>query len=573
MTNPSVFLSYSHDSAAHKAWVRKLAEDLRHGGVDATLDQWDLKAGADLVAFMEAGIRRAERVLLVCTSNYVRKAEQRKGGAGYEGMIVTSHVARSTDTVKFIPLVRDNASDPLLPDFLGPRFWLDFRDDHLYDERLEDLLRELHDQPRFRKPPLGRPAFLKGPAEPRRQPPAGNPGPAADQPAASPRAGGPEPQANEPRKANPQEAKAPEVEPQDAPPPQAGPPAQASPPPQAQQPPPDRVPPKASIPGLPSQPLALETARILRQGNGWQLEKRPLQVERALLPLGDGEGLPLLWIPAGEFVMGSPGDEPERADREGPQHRVRLEGFWLGQTPVTQAQWRVVAKLVPPLGKSWLRELKAAPSYFQPEADKSASMGRFALLPGEASSDQRPVERVSWHDAIEFCRRLDTLLPTHSGLRCSLPSEAQWEYACRAESSTAFAFGETLTPELANYHGKWPYANGPNGEGRQQTTPVGMFAANAWGLQDMHGNVWEWCLDHLHDSYRDAPFAGGAWLDSEPVNMQTNDDRSRLLRGGSWSGRPRNCRSACRGSTRPYQADDDFGFRVVCLPQDASLNS
>ncbi|MBM5818237.1 MAG: hypothetical protein FJ083_17220, partial [Cyanobacteria bacterium K_Offshore_surface_m2_239] len=152
-------------------------EDLRHGGVDATLDQWDLKAGADVVAFMAAGIRRADRVLLVCTSTYVSKAEQRKGGVGYEGLIVTSQVARAIDTVKFIPLVRDNASEPLLPDFLGPRLWLDFRDDRLYGERLEELLRELHDQPRFRKPPLGRPAFLAVTAEaseptvPVRQPP------------------------------------------------------------------------------------------------------------------------------------------------------------------------------------------------------------------------------------------------------------------------------------------------------------------------------------------------------------------------------------------------------------------
>ncbi len=354
---------------------------------------------------------------------------------------------------------------------------------------------------------------------------------------------------------------------------------QASPPPQAQQPPPDRVPPQAgrppdgvppmaSIPGLPSQPLALETARILRQGNGWQVEKRPLQVERALLPLGDGESLPLLWIPAGEFVMGSPGDEPERMDREGPQYRVRLEGFWLGQTPVTQAQWRVVAKLVPPLGQSWLRELKAAPSYFQPEADTSDSTGRFALLPGEASSDQRPVERVSWHDAIEFCRRLVTLLPTDSGLRCRLPSEAQWEYACRAESSTPFPFGETLSPELANYDGNYTYANGPKGYYRKQTTPVGMFPANAWGLHDMHGNVWEWCLDHWHDTYRNAPFAGEAWLDSEPVNMQANDDRSRLLRGGSWGSHPGNCRSACRDDGHPGSRGHDVGFRVCCLPQD-----
>lgn len=320
--------------------------------------------------------------------------------------------------------------DTLPPDFLGPRFWLDFRHDHLYDERLEDLLRELHDQPRFRKPPLGRPAFLKGLAEPVSQPAVG---------------------------------------------------------------------------------------------------------------VGDGPD-----PEAGQFAMGSPSDEPERSEDEGPQHRVRLEGFWLGQTPVTQAQWRVVAKLVPPLGQRWLRELKAAPSCFQPEADKSASIGRFALLPGEASTDQRTVERVSGHDAIEFCRRLDTLLPTDSGLRCSLPSEAQWEYACRAESSTPFASGETLTPELANCAGSVSCANGPNGDDRRKTTPVGMFAANAWGLQDMHGNVWEWCLDHCHDSDRNAPFSGEAWLDAVPVNRQANEDRSRLLRGGSWYDGPGDCRLAWR---------------------------
>lgn len=163
MSNPAVFLSYSHDCDAHKAWMRKLAEDLRRG--------------ADVVAFMEAGIRRADRVLLVCTSNYVRKAEQRKGGAGHEGMVVTSQVARATDTVKFIPLVRDNPSEPLLPDFLDPRLWLDFPDDGLYAERLEQLLRELHDQPRFRKPPLGRPPFLSEAAEEESGSAAGQPEP------------------------------------------------------------------------------------------------------------------------------------------------------------------------------------------------------------------------------------------------------------------------------------------------------------------------------------------------------------------------------------------------------------
>jgi hypothetical protein len=170
MNNPSVFLSYSHDSDAHKAWVRKLAEDLRHQGVDARLDQWDLRPGANLEFYMAEGIRCADRVLLVCSSTYVRKAEQRKGGAGYEGMIVTSHMARpmsgSTVKEKFIPLVRNNPGEARLPYFLRSLLWVDFRDDARYSERLEELLRELHDQRRFRKPPLGRPAFLPDPAEP-----------------------------------------------------------------------------------------------------------------------------------------------------------------------------------------------------------------------------------------------------------------------------------------------------------------------------------------------------------------------------------------------------------------------
>ena len=112
---PRVFLSYSHDSEAHRAWVRRLAERLVNDGVDVTLDQWELRAGGDVVRFMEHGIRDADRVLMVCTANYVAKAEERKGGAGYEGMVVTGLVARVTDTIKFVPIVRDNTGEPLMP--------------------------------------------------------------------------------------------------------------------------------------------------------------------------------------------------------------------------------------------------------------------------------------------------------------------------------------------------------------------------------------------------------------------------------------------------------------------------
>jgi hypothetical protein len=156
---PRVFLSYSHDSEAHSAWVRLLAGRLRQGGVEVILDQWDLPYGADVVRFMDLGIRDADRVLMVCTANYVAKAEERKGGAGYEGMVVTGHVARATDTIQFVPIVRNHAGESLVPGFLGQRLWLDFRDDGLFEERLEELLRELHGAPRYPKPPLGRNPF------------------------------------------------------------------------------------------------------------------------------------------------------------------------------------------------------------------------------------------------------------------------------------------------------------------------------------------------------------------------------------------------------------------------------
>jgi formylglycine-generating enzyme required for sulfatase activity len=223
-----------------------------------------------------------------------------------------------------------------------------------------------------------------------------------------------------------------------------------------------------------------------------------------------------------------------------------------------------VAGWEPREGERWGRELKPNPSWFQ----NRDGQGEARLLKGETSTDDRPVERVSWHDAMEFCRRLSQ----RTGRRYSLPSEAQWEYACRAGTSTPFHFGETMTTELANYDGNYTYANGPKGEYRQQTTPVGMFPANAWGLQDMHGNVWEWCLDHWHGTYEGAPVDGSAWLDDEGLNAAKDSKKERLLRGGSWLDFPRSCRSAYRLHFQPDNANYDVGFRVVCLPQGPSLN-
>ena len=299
----------------------------------------------------------------------------------------------------------------------------------------------------------------------------------------------------------------------------------------------------------------------------------PLQILRwrsrsqAFVEQIDGLELTMLKIPAGSFLMGSPEAEEGRIDAEGPQHLVEIGDFLMGQTPITQAQWRVVAGWQPPDGESWARELKLNPSYFQGGYEQKGVNAR--LLAGELNTDQRPVEQVSWEDAIEFCKRLSK----RTGQNYSLPSEAQWEYACRAGSATPFHFGETISPELANYNANHTYGDGPKGKYRKQTTPVGMFPANAWGLKDMHGNVWEWCLDQWHPSYEGAPMDASVWVDADIKRADVNkDDRfiSRLLRGGSWLYLPRYCRSAFRYRLRPGGVDSLVGLRVVCLPQGCS---
>jgi formylglycine-generating enzyme required for sulfatase activity/WD40 repeat protein len=299
-----------------------------------------------------------------------------------------------------------------------------------------------------------------------------------------------------------------------------------------------------------------------QEATAWGFHE-PLQRDHltfaAVVERPDPLALTLVEIPAGSFLMGSPPDEPERSGDEGPQHQVTLQGFFISQTPITQAQWRQVAEWTKHPAEQWGRKLNPNPSHFSVQPD----------------SDQRPVENVSWHDAMEFCNRLSQ----RTGRTYTLPSEAQWEYACRAGSEKPFHFGPTITPELANYDGNYTYADGPKGEYRQQTTPGGIFPANNWGLHDMHGNVWEWCLDHWHGSYEGAPADGSAWLNPADPTKKTSiekgngsEEELRLLRGGSWNLNPRYCRSAYRIRYRPGRARNFVGFRVVCLPQDPSLN-
>ncbi len=296
------------------------------------------------------------------------------------------------------------------------------------------------------------------------------------------------------------------------------------------------------------------TTWLVRQGDSWDKKTKPIEVQSYKEELPQGVELTMVEISAGNFLMGSPSGEEGRNDYswlsdddkralgvEGidveAQRRVTVPAFWMGRFPITQAQWKVVAGLA-----KVERALNADPSHFK--------------------GPDRPVEQVSWDDAIEFCRRLSK----HMRRNYTLASEAQWEYACRAGSTTPFHFGETLATELANYDGNYTYGQGLKGTYREQTTDVGSYPANAWGLQDMHGNVWEWCLDRWHPSLAKGPTDGSAWEEPAPESAKDDQDR-RVLRGGSWDFLPRLCRSAYR-SALPVNRNSLIGFRVCCLPQD-----
>jgi formylglycine-generating enzyme required for sulfatase activity len=285
-----------------------------------------------------------------------------------------------------------------------------------------------------------------------------------------------------------------------------------------------------------TQPFEFEVATLsVVKKLGWfggekvthEIKRRRGRAEFFTEDLGNRVTLEMAAIPGGIFLMGSPQSEPERRENEGPQYTVTLQPFFMGKFPVTQAQWQAVARL-PKVNI----DLEPEPSRFK--------------------GVNRPVEQVSWYEAVEFCARLSR----KTAREYRLPSEAEWEYACRAGTTSPFYFGETISPELANYDGNYTYASGSKGIHREQTTEVGSFSANAFGLYDMHGNVWEWCADHWHENYDGAPTDGSVWLSE-------NASHYRLLRGGSWSLYPEFCRSAYRTYCMPFDRINYFGLRVV----------
>ncbi len=268
------------------------------------------------------------------------------------------------------------------------------------------------------------------------------------------------------------------------------------------------------LPTLTYQELEITTP-ILNAG-GEIVEQRTRRVRQSVEDLGNGVSLELVEVPAGACLMGSRNSQGYEDER--PQHRVSLGAFWMGKYPVTQAQWQ-------------------------------ALMGRATT---RFNGPQRPIDTVSWQAAMQFCKKLSA----RTGQAYSLPSEAQWEYACRAGTTSAFAFGETLTTEVANYNGEFIYGAEPKGLYRHVTTDVGSFAPNAFGLHDMHGNVWEWCADAWHDSYEGAPTDARAWT-------HRGEAPFRAARGGCWHDTPDVCRSAARLKMAENEGDEFMGFRVV----------
>jgi formylglycine-generating enzyme required for sulfatase activity len=283
-------------------------------------------------------------------------------------------------------------------------------------------------------------------------------------------------------------------------------------------------PPNVKEPALKLQSFSFPVVTLNAQGK--EISRVQKQNKYFVEDLGQGIGLDMVAIPGGSFMMGSP--KGEGFAYEKPQHRVTVRPFYMSKFPITQAEWSTVAAM-----PKVQRELNPNPSNFK--------------------GVNRPVEQVSWDDAVEFCQRLSR----RTKRQYRLPSEAQWEYACRAETTTPFHFGLTITTDLANYDGNYTYGSGPKGVYREETTDVGRFPPNAFGLYDMHGNVWEWCQDVWHDNYDGAPTDGSAW-------MQGGDQSLRLLRGGSWYNVPGSCRSALRYGVARGSWYDVVGLRVVC---------
>ncbi len=273
-------------------------------------------------------------------------------------------------------------------------------------------------------------------------------------------------------------------------------------------------------------------------------------------------GLIFVYIPPGEFMMGSPKEEPGRYDNE-TLHKVTLtKGFYMQTTTITVGHWKA---FVSETGyKSEAETGDGAYAWTGTEWKKDKD--RNWKTPGFEQTEQCPVTCVSWNDVQEFVKWLNL---KEGGEKYRLPTEAEWEYACRAGTTTPFHFGKCLSTEQANYDGNYPLEGCPKGQYRGKTVPVGSFAQNAWGLYDMHGNVWEWCQDNCDWNSDKKIVVTDTYVDgiSDPLSEIGSD---RVIRGGSWDDYAQDCRSASRSSGTPDDRDSYLGFRLCFSPKVSS---
>lgn len=300
---------------------------------------------------------------------------------------------------------------------------------------------------------------------------------------------------------------------------------------------------EAGAHGLQLRRLEFEVHRL--SSDGGVKEKNTAHALCYVEDLGSGVTVDMVQIPRGKFLMGTSFEEAPLVQaayvrfrgkdfgdfwQEGPPHTVTVPAFYMGRFEVTQAQWRAVSML--------------------PEVNTGLPRD-----PSRYKGDDRPVENVSWEEAMEFCARLSRA----TGRQYRLPTEPEWEYACRAGTTTQFSFGDSVTTDFASYHGVYPYGSVGWGADRGETTSVGSFAPNAFGLYDMHGNVAELCLDPWHDNYNGAPSDGNAWI-------ANGDPYIHVVRGGTFGDDPPHIRAASRSKCyNPTNGCYDGGLRVIAL--------
>ncbi len=289
----------------------------------------------------------------------------------------------------------------------------------------------------------------------------------------------------------------------------------------------EAAPPEPAEPAGEARPAGRSRSR---RSDVWQLfdtlEKKAPELPKLIT---NSLGLKLVLVPAGSFQMGTQHEEIGARENEWPRHEITLtQPFYLGVTPITQQQYARV------MGQN--------PARFHAD---------------NGGGPDHPVENVTWEQAVDFCRRLSELPEEkQAGRSYRLPTEAEWEYACRAGTDTPFSYGSALSSAQANCDGQFPYGGAPAGRAAQKTTRVGQFAPNNFGLCDMHGNVWEWCADWLEARYYE-------WSPRrDPAGP--GEGRFRVLRGGSWKNHAVTCRAGYRNGLNPRLKDSATGFRVVC---------